>query len=1353
MKHTFQQQLRRPTGGAFAVGSRSRKRSAGILPTFAAATALTALVGLAPAQAADVTYNFDSGQPAGVTIGGNHDDSLFVPTGGNPASGGFLALTYSENSQTGILVFGDTDPGKVVTGFSFSCDLRVGNSTGDRAADGFSVSFARAGDPFLSSLSDGDLGGNCCAETGTKTGVAVSFDTWSGNTFPTDPNDTSDIEGIIVRVDNVTVKKVGLPTRHGTADDITSLQTGPRDAAYWANSGDPRDPGAWAGLAWRPFAIDMTPEGKLTVTWKGNKILDGEQTTYFPSAGQLVFAGRTGGANENTHVDNIHLVTTAQAVTAVPGAPPNLKVAEAGSRRIALSWDAAVVAGDPNARVAYEVERDGVVLNALQTTTTYVDRGVAPGKSYVYKVRGKNIAGLTGPDSTVTGTTGADAPGVAFLRADVWYNISGVDPSSGLSDPHISDPPDRSFYVNGFGFGETSGYGNTFGENFVAVMSGVLTAPETASYRFFTRADDGMMTFVNTAGAAIPNFLTDTPIQLTDGSACCQGFLDVAEDGTVPPQTSEPVALVAGREYGVTFLVKEGGGGDWGELAIRKEGEVVKTPAGSLKRLQGAIVRGPVDPVGASISITQNPADTTTVANSPVTFTAAASGSSPYGGDYGNAISYQWYVNNLPILGANGTTFTVDVTPASYNGAKVKVVAAVAGASATSTEANLTVNADTVAPTVAEVSGSDTFDTVTVTFSEPVADPSATTASNYQITGLTVNSATRTGLKTVQLSTSKQGVETTYPITVKGVRDNAGLPSDYTGSFATYKFQKGIVVFNLWNDENGGFDTFPGGTPDQSRVLTSAYTGSGLYENYFGQLKMIFRPTQSGNYVFFMSTDDHGELYLSTNSDPANKKKIAEEPSWSDPRLWNGDGSGSNTGTRGDVGGRANRSDEYPSTEWGTGNTITLQANTDYYLELLYKEGGGGDHGAIAVKLASEADPGNGGNELGGDRVGWYIDPNKIAPIITKRPTGANVAAGDAVALTVEVQSAPAVTYQWFHNKKAIQGATSATYSIAKAGVADIGDYYVEVSNKNGTATSYPDDDVRVTVKGAYVIEMEDYNHGSGQTVAAASTMPLASGLFEGKDGIPDVDYHSGSVSGGADDANGNSYRNGWVDGNGTVFPAPSGTGGNLDVIIDDGGGNTVRPDFTLGHNYKIGWGGTGNWFNYTRTFEAGTYAAVFVGSRDGRGAAAMGRTLALVTGDITKPEQANTVIGELTTDGTGAWSSNDWVPFLKPGSSDLATFDLSGTKTLRVTISSGDGDNDALLLYKVNTVVAPPVITGVTVDGTKVTITWTGGGQLEATESLGGAFSPIPGATGGSYTYDTGLLGAPNIVYARVRN
>lgn len=1313
----------------------------------AASTALTALLGITSAQAADVFFNFDAGQPAGVEIGGNNDQ-MFVPTGGNPATGGFLALTYPVGSQDGSIVFENTDPGKVVTGFSFSCDLRTGNSSTDRAADGFSISFARDGDPFLTSLAPGDMAIPGALEGGTRTGIAVSFDTWSGNTFPNDPNDTADIEGIIVRVDDVTVQKVELPTRHGTADDATSLQTGPRDAAYWADAGDPYDPASWATLAWRPFTIDLTSEGRLTVTWKGANILSDYQTTYFPSAGQLVFAGRTGGANAHTHVDNLRLVTIAQEVTDVPGAPGNLRIAQIGSRRASIAWDPATVVGDPNARVAYEVERNGVVVAPLLTTTTYEDRGLAPNTSYTYRVRGKNIAGLAGPDASVTGSTVADVPGVGFSKIELWFDIPGTSVEAGLFDPHYADPPDSVRYGNGFSFGETSGFGNTFGDNFFAKMTGVLTIPEAGDYRFFLRSDDASALYINTAGPALPDPLATFPIAEEFG--CCGGFEEVV-DGVSPDETSEVITFTAGQRVGVTFVVKEGGGGDWGQVAIRREGD--PTPAGQLTPIRGAIIESPVDAVGASVAITDDPDDVTTSANESATFTAAATGASPYGGDYGNAISWQWYINNVAQLGANAATFTIPVVSAAQNDAKVKVVAAVAGASATSAEATLVVNADTTPPSVRRLSGADTFDSVTVVFTEPVVDPSAVTASNYQITGLTVNSATRVNDRTIRLGTSRQTPGTIYAVTINGVLDNANLASAFTGEFQAFEAQAGVVVFNLWLNETGGFDTFPEDRPpDEVRLLSSAYTGSGLYDNYFGQLKMLFTPEVTGDYVFFIATDDHGELYLSTDADPANKKRIAEEPSWSDPRLWNGNGVDANTATRGDAPFRTNRSDEYQDTEWasGPGGAIRLTQGTSYYLELLYKEGGGGDHGAIAVKLASEADPANGQGELGGSRVSWYIDPNVVAPIITQRPSGANVAPGAAFTLTVGAESALPMTYQWYQNKRPIAGATSASYAVASATVGHIGDYYVVVSNENGSVSTFPDDDVRVTLTGAFVIEAEDYNYDGGKTLPEASVMPLVAELFVGKDGLQGIDLENVNQSTADAGGNGNSYRNGYIDGDGNIVDFVD---INEDVIIDNLGGlNQVRPDFTLSNNYKIGWGATGDWHNYTRTFEAGSYSAVFVGSRDGRDANAMGRTLELVTGDITQPDQTTVVLAELTADGTGAWSSNDFIPFRAVGSQDVAVFDLGGTQTLRLRINSGDGDNDAILLYRQTGVVAPPVITGIVVnaDGT-VTISWTGGGQLEASSTLGGTYAPVPGATGGSYIWTPGPT--DNEIFARVRN
>jgi len=68
----------------------------------------------------------------------------------------FESWIWPINSSFTQVRFPNIDPGKVVTAFKFEADLRVGNSSGDRAADGFSVSFAREGDPILGEANAGN---------------------------------------------------------------------------------------------------------------------------------------------------------------------------------------------------------------------------------------------------------------------------------------------------------------------------------------------------------------------------------------------------------------------------------------------------------------------------------------------------------------------------------------------------------------------------------------------------------------------------------------------------------------------------------------------------------------------------------------------------------------------------------------------------------------------------------------------------------------------------------------------------------------------------------------------------------------------------------------------------------------------------------------------------------------------------------------------------------------------------------------------------------------------------------------------------------------------------------------------
>ncbi|HVV70003.1 MAG TPA: hypothetical protein VHI52_00500, partial [Verrucomicrobiae bacterium] len=208
-------------------------KSASLLAGIGAAGLLCQL----SAQAGSVTWDFTTDPTTGANplqifqtgfTDTNNNSVYWLPSGGDP--GGFLGLTWSTGSSSSVILFPDIDNGKLVTSFQLDADLRIGNPReSDRAADGFSINFARSDDPVWASHSISDMAASGQPENGTKTGIAISFDTWSGNTLP----DGNDIEGIIVRVDNQTVIEHAEPTRNGACTDDTSMQTGPRNLDYW----------------------------------------------------------------------------------------------------------------------------------------------------------------------------------------------------------------------------------------------------------------------------------------------------------------------------------------------------------------------------------------------------------------------------------------------------------------------------------------------------------------------------------------------------------------------------------------------------------------------------------------------------------------------------------------------------------------------------------------------------------------------------------------------------------------------------------------------------------------------------------------------------------------------------------------------------------------------------------------------------------------------------------------------------------------------------------------------------------------------------------------------------------------
>jgi len=773
-----------------------------------------------------------------------------------------------------------------------------------------------------------------------------------------------------------------------------------------------------------------------------------------------------------------------------------------------------------------------------------------------------------------------------------------------------------------------------------------------------------------------------------------------------------------------------------------------------------------VGPMGPEVVIIRQPANRTVQASQTVTFSVLAAGISP---DSGGEVFYHWHKDGVPLEPAEdfnpfGRQLVIPF-PTEADAGNYQVLVSVVGKAVLSDAATLTVTPDITPPTIVGLNGSDSFNTALITWSEPVTEASAETVGNYSFTGgLTVTGAELINSTQVRLTTSTQAEGASYTLTANGVRDTANNASAASAELKSFVFQTGSVNFGTWQNQTGGFNTWVDNgvqnLPPTTQFVRTSYNSSlpsAALKNYFGQLKGFFIPPQTGNYVFYLASAGHGELYLSPDLNPANAVKIAEEPAGSAAMKWDTDGT-DNSGTRGEAGTLANRSDQYPGTRWPGGHTISLTAGTRYYLEMLYHTGEAGGQGAATFTFAGDPAPANGSTALTGNVVGTYAEPGfAVFPIdfprIVSAPTHQFVAAGEFAAFAVEVESGQPLSYQWYRNNKLIPGADQATLIIPCVGVQNVGDYLVQVSNFDGSFTS-DDNNSRIYLKNAFVIETEDYNHSGGQTVAAASIMPLAANLYQGLDGHPDIDFHINGNSTGDPLANGNAYRNGWNNG-GTAMEWPGfpDSPGNVDIIADSGQGQ--RPDYYFNFNYRTGWGDQGDWYQFTRDFPPGKYAAVFYGGRDGRAVDAMTKVLSIVTGDITQPDAAVTNVGWAVHDQTGGWGSNDQIPFLKQGApsgstnpADLATFALDANTTVRLTLAVGDGDLDALFFYKVDGGGETPSVSAVRNANGSITVTFTG--TLEVAEKPEGPYVAQPAITS-PYTFTPGA--GAGAQFARSRN
>ncbi|WP_346187454.1 cadherin domain-containing protein [Rubritalea halochordaticola] len=111
--------------------------------------------------------------------------------------------------------------------------------------------------------------------------------------------------------------------------------------------------------------------------------------------------------------------------------------------------------------------------------------------------------------------------------------------------------------------------------------------------------------------------------------------------------------------------------------------------------------------------------------------------------------------------------------------------------------------------------------------------------------------------------------------------------------------------------------------PTVGQVIDHAEIPANVANNYGSRMQAYLVPDTTGDYTFWVSGDDVGELWLSTSESPEDAVQIANLPSWTSAYAW----------------------DANPAQKSAT---ITLEAGKKYYLMALHVEGGGGDHFAVA---------------------------------------------------------------------------------------------------------------------------------------------------------------------------------------------------------------------------------------------------------------------------------------------------------------------------------------------------------------------------------------------------------------------
>ncbi|MCC7375888.1 MAG: lamin tail domain-containing protein [Verrucomicrobiales bacterium] len=214
--------------------------------------------------------------------------------------------------------------------------------------------------------------------------------------------------------------------------------------------------------------------------------------------------------------------------------------------------------------------------------------------------------------------------------------------------------------------------------------------------------------------------------------------------------------------------------------------------------------------------------------------------------------------------------------------------------------------------------------------------------------------------------------------------------------------------------------------PTSSNYVTDFFEApTDVLESYGQRMHGYVVAPLTGDYTFWIASDDGGSLLLSTDENPANAREVASVRSWTPPRVWENE---------------ANQRSA----------AIRLTAGKAYYISALMKEGGGGDNLAVRWLMPNGVDQ--------APIVGTNLLPFGISftsPVISRQPSSTSAVEGDVARFSVELSTVGPANYQWKRNGSVVPGGDGAELVYGPVRFTDQGARFaVTVTNRLGRVTS-----------------------------------------------------------------------------------------------------------------------------------------------------------------------------------------------------------------------------------------------------------------------------------------------------------